>query len=69
MFKYAGITKSGLSALAESVKNGGLEFIGAEYYDSIITEVKENINDEKKLKETIERLDLDIMEYGQNAEI
>lgn len=64
MFKYAGITKSGLSVLAESVKNGGLEFMGAEYYDSIITEVKENINDEKKLKETIERLS--IQQVGEN---
>lgn len=58
MFKYAGITKIGLSVLTESIKNGGLEFIGAEYYDSIVTEVEENINDEKKLKETIENLNV-----------
>ena len=37
MFRFAGITKSGFSILTEVLKNNkSLEFIGAEYDDSIV---------------------------------
>ena len=57
MFRFAGITKSGFSILTEVLKNNkSLEFIGAEYYDSIVKEVEDNINNEKKLREEIEKV-------------